>query len=320
MNIDRLYITTELIDKNPLGINYAYDKSRTCGCVLIPRDHLQKVKKQKDLKSLLNRPALYVLLGSDDSSEENQNIPYKSVYIGGTENFLRQISSHNKSGFWNEVIVFIAKDRELLTETHALYLKSRAVDEAKKAGSYDLSRNNTTGITKPAMSNQQIKEAEDFFKEVKFFILFFRYFLFKPDLHKPIQKERKHNNFDSRHPAPLSAGRIYYCKNSRGTEATGVYRDNKLRVLAGSKLCKEMASSFTLLERRERLLLENAEEGKDTYLLIRDIVFDTPSAAASFCLGTESNGWDVWINEERKTIHEIERGDSNRKTRNRRKN
>ena len=105
----------------------------------------------------------------------------------------------------------------------------------------------------------------------------------------------------------ISSKNILYCKNSTGTDAQGVYAGKVFRVLASSKLRKTMVPSFDGRSRanRERLLSENATEQDNDFILDKDIIFPSPSAASSFCLGTSSNGWDDWKEKDGRTLHEL---------------
>lgn len=99
--------------------------------------------------------------------------------------------------------------------------------------------------------------------------------------------------------------RLYYCKNRKGTDALGEFQDGKIKVLRTSKICKEVVSSYERPEERIESLRENAREEDSFFILTRDIEFPSPSAASSFCLGNNSNGWIDWKNKEGKTLNNI---------------
>lgn len=69
---------------------------------------------------------------------------------------------------------------------------------------------------------------------------------------------------------------------------------NKLTVLSGSIIRKKVSPNFKYNAKRILQIKEYCTEQKNSYLLIKDAVFDTPSAAAKFSLGYEVNGPVYW--------------------------
>lgn len=58
---------------------------------------------------------------------------------------------------------------------------------------------------------------------------------------------------------------------------------------------------------RDRLVKEYTVEVDGKLLLENDKTFSTPSAAAGFCLGRNSNGWLEWKDIDGKTLDDIYR-------------
>lgn len=101
---------------------------------------------------------------------------------------------------------------------------------------------------------------------------------------------------------------LFYCKSAKGTDAKGFYDENGFTVLAGSKVCKETTSSFVLMgrnpENRSFWLKEFCKEHNNFFVVEKNITFDSPSRASSFCLGRHSNGWTSWKDKDGKTLDE----------------
>lgn len=73
-------------------------------------------------------------------------------------------------------------------------------------------------------------------------------------------------------------------------DVQGRYEGNSLTVLKGSKIC----GITTFGAQRDKLIKNNcAKEGND-FILVKDVAFQTPTAAANFCTGGSVNGWDFW--------------------------
>ena len=116
MNIGKT-ITTYLIDGDPQGIKAVSISNRICQCLAIPRGLLKAANKRLEL----TRPSFYLLLGDENLA-----------YLGETEDFLGRIKDHKyKKDFWNEAIVFNAKD-ESLTKADVKYLEYLAIQQAKR--------------------------------------------------------------------------------------------------------------------------------------------------------------------------------------------
>ncbi len=262
-------ITTYLIDANPQGIKSVFISNRICQCLAIPRGLLKEAGKRLELK----RPSLYLLLGDENLA-----------YIGETENFLNRIDDHNsKKDFWNEAIVFSAKD-ESLNKADVKYLEYLAIQQAGKAKIYNLDENKTSPA-KPSMSEHQRDTVIEFFQDVQILSSFLGYRLFE-------EQQRQSNTI------------FYHCKNAEGTNAKGTYEEKNFRVLAGSQLRKNPVPSYGQKAKRRA---NTTEEGKHL-ILNKDVIFSSPSAASSFCLGRSSNGWNDWKDKKGRTLHEIIRG------------
>ncbi len=96
--------------------------------VIVPRANLSVINEREEL----NTPALYMLLGENDTL-----IP--EAYIGETESFKDRVKDHDyKKEFWQKAFIFISKDGTM-TKADVQYLEHRAFAEAKAANRYSLS-------------------------------------------------------------------------------------------------------------------------------------------------------------------------------------
>lgn len=88
------------------------------------------------------------------------------------------------------------------------------------------------------------------------------------------------------------------CHISRHSDANGLFnpKDQSLIVLKGSKINPSNISSITAcsLKRREKLINDYAGMVNGEMIVNEDIRFDSPSGAAVFCVGGETNGWTNW--------------------------
>lgn len=73
-------------------------------------------------------------------------------------------------------------------------------------------------------------------------------------------------------------------------DVQGRYAESSITVLKGSKV--SVVSKFG--SSRDELIKKNCVKDGDFFVLLRDVVFKTPTAAANFCTGGSVNGWDFW--------------------------
>ena len=265
-------ITTFLIEGSSTGLKSVFISNKVCNALFIPRAKLNEAKNREEL----SRPSLYLLLG-----EENK------AYVGETENFIERVKDHDsKKEFWNEAIAFSAKDN-YLTKADVQYLEFLAINQIKKADRFKLEENKQSPKA-PNLQEHQRDSVHEFFEDVKLLSSFLGYKLFEV-----IEEKTKH---------------LFYCKSAKGTDAKGFYDENGFTVLAGSKVCKETTSSFVFKgrnpENRSFWLKEFCKEHNNFFVVEKNITFDSPSRASSFCLGRHSNGWTSWKDKDGKTLDE----------------
>ena len=102
---------------------------------------------------------------------------------------------------------------------------------------------------------------------------------------------------------------IVYSKTRAGVNATGRQEKDRFVLLADSRVMKQTHDSLspTLLAVREAKLRDGllVPDGPDHYRLVRDLDFNTSSAAASFCNGWSQTGPRTWKNAEGQTLKDL---------------
>lgn len=95
---------------------------------------------------------------------------------------------------------------------------------------------------------------------------------------------------------------LYYIKG-KTFRATATYDSTKGHMLLhkGSVLSPTVSATYLKSKlrarKRESLINEFTTIVEEQIVLIEDIEFDTPSEAASFCIGSNVNGWSVWMDQ-----------------------
>lgn len=229
----------------------------------------------------ITKPALYILL----------NREAKKAYIGQTDNFRKRLGQHEKIHFWTEALGFISSDDSLhLTLTH--YLEAIAYELAKKAGTYDVSKNAVTPSKPNTSAQQHIFLAEQFSEYVRFLTQFVGCNIFGDD--KPIPQ----------------AEHLFFCTRA-GSNAQGYFVEEteEFVVLAGSELRSGECDSLKpkSIDKRKAFIEANCSQAKGKIILNSDYTFPSPSAAAAMVVGGSSNGWTRWKDADGKTLSEVYR-------------
>ena len=95
-----------------------------------------------------------------------------------------------------------------------------------------------------------------------------------------------------------------FCRASGTYDSTG----NQFLILKDSILSLEVSSSYryTAAEyQRQKFIKLNCIKKSNGFVMKRDALCDSPSAAASFVLGRPANGWLEWKDESSRTLKEV---------------
>lgn len=268
---------------DPRGIRVAEITTRIVQVIEVPRSLLDDFLRMHESKQV----AVYFLVGAT----EQDALP--SVYVGQSSDLPYRLKEHNKKkDFWERALVLISRTHSL-TQTHALFLESYAIEAAKVAGRYT-SRNGNAG-SRPHTPAPLEAECLEIFETGQTLLA---------TLGHPI--------FESvADPVGGTAGNATYFCTASGIDAQGLYTPEGFVVLAGSRGRRANVPSIEGKSdgRFRRRLVEQGvmrEEGEHVFF-DKDHLFKTPSTAAVALLGRTSNGWREWKNAEGDTLETVER-------------
>lgn len=290
MKSDKRTITTFLLSKNPNGIKKIWDEMGQTQCIYFTRTELHKASERDEL----SQPALYMLIGED-----------KEIYIGETENFKKRIVDHNKNkDFWGEVLVFTSRNNAL-SKSEVQYLEAVSVEKIKQVSNYSL-KENKQSPKKPTLVENREEIAKDYFCEIRFLANFLGYDMFKNYDITPVENLNQ-TALNTQNDTPE---KTIWLLEAKDISAKAIYEGNKMVVLKGSIAVKNVTATYgrgkvQAKDNREKTLQNKATEKNNFYTLTENIEFQSPSGAASFCLGRPTNGWVDWKNKDGKTIDEI---------------
>lgn len=267
---------------DPTAIRIAEITTAVIRAIEVPRVLLSDFFKMDEAKQV----ALYCLVGESDMGQPQ-------VYIGQTSNLEMRLKQHNKDKeFWNKALIFISITNNM-TNTHAQYLESLAIERANDVGRYKLENGNIG--SRPHTPAPLKAECGIFFEIIETLSTTLGFPFFKPLLDKGSD----------------TTGTIYYCKK-RGAQASGKDTPEGFIVRKGSEIATDTTENFELrngyVRLRARLIQEGTiinESGK--MIFSKDYRFNSPSAASAVVCGMATNGWKVWKDVNGKSLSENER-------------
>lgn len=267
-----------LADGSPHGIVIA-DLGNWNGKVLAgPRGRLPELLRRTEAA----RTGVYILLGPDPDRVDGQ-----LAYIGEADDIAARMRIHLRSETKDffERIVFLVSSDETLTKAHVRYLESRLIKLTQDAGSVAL-----TNDTHPDF--QRLPEAdradmEAFIEHARLVLPILGCDLFRTRSSVPATAD------------PAAGDNPTFVFSTAGARATARETDDGFVVLAGSTARRRPSDTFPAGYRalREKLITDRQlVDGPSAELLsfAADIVFTSPSAAASIVAARSASGPLEW--------------------------
>ena len=119
-------------------------------------------------------------------------------------------------------------------------------------------------------------------------------------------------------PQPKPKSNLVKCHLTRNADAQGLFNpaDQSLTVLKGSRINSVHVRKISEAGRKKRdwQFAEYTEAQDSKRIVKKDVLFDTPSGAAQFCVGGSANGWKEWKDEEGRELNVYRVNDGTHKT------
>ena len=252
----------------------------------IPRTELESCKKRVDLQ----QSGVYFLFGKSD--ENNDNV----VYVGQAgirkngNGLLGRILEHAKNpekDYWTEAVA-ITTTNNTFGPTEISYLENQFTDLAMKANRYIVK--NANDPNPGNITEEKESELEEFVDYAKVVMGILGHKVFIP-------LDEVLDNIPNKNVVKLQL-------KKRGAEATGLLTSEGIVVCKGSKLTAKSTPSCP--DWLKNLRKQYAHKITKDFILTEDIVFNSPSAAAGFCVLGSENGRIAWRTESGKTLKELE--------------
>lgn len=252
----------------------------------IPRSELENCKHRADLQ----QSGVYFLFGKSD--ENNENV----VYVGQAgirkngNGLLGRILEHARSpekDYWTEAVA-ITTTNNSFGPTEISYLENQFTKLASSAKRYIVKNGNDPNPGN--ITEEKESELEEFIDYAKIVMGILGHKVFIPLDEVTDDK-------------PLPSTAKFFLKK-RGAEAIGVLTSEGFVVFKGSKLNSRPTPSCP--DWLKKLREEYSNKISKDLILTDNIVFNSPSAAAGFCVFGAENGRTAWENESKKTLKELD--------------
>lgn len=261
----------------------------------IPRTELDKCKERDDLK----QSGVYFLFGKTEETGENV------VYIGQAgarkngEGILNRLQEHKRNpekDYRTEAIVFTTSNNSF-GPTEISYLENRFCGLAVQAKRYVVKNGNDP--TPGNITEEKESELEEFIDNAKIIMGTLGHKVFIPlviSTPTPVITENTTAAMDN-------SDELLYFDHS-GVKATGKRTSEGFVVLKGSQISAKLTKSCPepTLRNREKY----AGKVDENFMLTEDILFTSPSAAASYIGGASLSGNATWRNAQGVTLKNIE--------------
>ena len=250
----------------------------------IPRTELENCKERDDLK----QSGVYVLFGTNEEKEE------KMIYVGQAnerkngEGVLSRLQEHKrnpKKDYWTEAIVFVTSNNSF-GATEISYLESRFCELAIQANRYIVRNENHP--TSGNITEEKASELEEFIEYAQIITDVMGYKLFTPFVSNSTKKKTTTIN---------SIDNFLYYKNAIAKQT-----EEGIVLLKGSKINPKTSPKCPKAVKNHRKKYKNKVKNiHGECVLIKDILFSSPSAAVSYVNGYSENGKAKWKNSDGKT-------------------
>ena len=255
----------------------------------IPRTDIDLCKDREHLK----QSGVYFLFGVSDETGE------PVVYIGQAgerkngEGILHRLQEHKKNpdkDYWTESVVFTTAGNTF-GPTEISYLENRFCSIASEAKRYIVK--NANDPTQGHVTEEKESELEEFIDYAKIIMGTLGHKVFTP-VNAPSATSEGDN--------PI-VNQLFFLKTSK-VDATGKRSSDGFVVLKGSKTASDPTKSCPNWVKQLHVRYQDKIDKNG--LLVEDLVFSSPSAAAGFVNYASANGLTSWITAEGKTLKAVE--------------
>lgn len=271
-----------LVEGSTNGLISAELSNWTGKAFKIPRIKVKEYLAREEFKS----PGIYILLGKNEKNEE-------AAYIGEGEPVIDRIKDHlSKKDFWNEVILFVSKDK-YLNKASIKYLENRLHSIGDNANRYFIYNSNIP--TMSGVSEAEQAELEEFLSNIKLLTSTLGHKIFE-NINETLETD---NN----------KGIEFICKNNAGAYALGSPSTEGFIVFENAFFIKENQPSLpeSIRNEKAKMIIDGVLIDNGSLLILKKpYTFNSSSRAASMILGRSATGPGEWTTAKGITLKKLE--------------
>lgn len=243
-----------------------------------PRARLADLLKRSEA----SRTGIYILSGPDPERPSGT-----IAYIGEADDVAARLRIHLRSGdkdFFTRLAIVVSSD-DNLTKAHARFLESRLIRLVQQAGAASLT--NGTAPDFHRLPEADRADMEFFVEQVTLMLPILGFDLFR------------RSGQGAAHGASSADGEVAFTFTTAGASATARETDDGFVVMAGSTARRTPTGTFPAgyLALRDQLVADGKLSDRSTtdlYAFTTDVVFTSPSTAASIVAARSASGPREW--------------------------
>lgn len=258
----------------------------------IPRSYLEKSKERQDLK----QSGVYFLIEKNENGDDEVYIGQASTRKNGGGLLFRVIEHLKDNKYFSEVVILTTQNNSF-GPTEISYLENRFTNLALETGRYTVRNGNEPNIGN--VTEEKESELEEFIEYSKMVLGVLGYKVFIPILNtteKIIEKNQKESKF-------------YLSRKSKKSQQliqSSCIRTDEGFVVLKDSMIEEIDSEAIPLAIKELRIKCKANKEIFNGKLTKNLLFNSPSYAAAFVLGMQTNGRVDWKDENGITLKELE--------------
>lgn len=260
----------------------------------IPRSYLDKCKGRQDLK----QSGVYFLFGKNENDEDQVYIGQAGIRKNG-EGVLFRVIEHLRDDVYFSDAVLLTTQNNSFGPTEISYLENKFTNRAIDTDRYIVL--NANDPNPGNVTEEKESELEDFIEYSKMVLGVLGYKIFVPLVKKESKNIKEEQNTEGLYlylsRKSKKSNKKIEAKCMRTSEGFVVLKDSMIEEIDSKAIPK------TIKELRKKCREKNEIiDGKIT----KNYLFNSPSYAAAFILGMNTNGKVDWKNEDNCTLKEIE--------------
>lgn len=261
----------------------------------VPRPYLEKCRDRQDLK----QSGVYFLFGKNDDGDDEVYIGQAGIRKNG-EGVLFRVAEHLKNEFYFSEAVMLTTQNNSFGPTEISYLENKFTNMAIDVDRYKIRNGNDPNPGN--VTEEKESELEDFIEYSKMVLGVLGYKIFVPIVEKDT-KEKYVNTNDAKELILYLSRKSG--KSNRQIEAKCKRTDEGFVVLKDSMIEEIDSKAIPKSIKELRQECKNKNEIVDGRIR-KNYLFNSPSYAAAFVLGMQTNGRTDWKTEKGIRLKDLE--------------